>query len=749
VKRFIKVACLGGAAIALLIIVPLMAHQDAARARKDSQSEVSASPPSRRFESGLGRTLKVHSALPVGFEPNHGQADERVRFLSRDRGYTLFLTASEVVLVLGDHLAAAKPYARSNSDIVRIKFVNANPAPSIIGLDALPGKSNYFMGNDAKRWQTGIPQYQRVQYRAIYPGIDVIFYRNRYEQLEFDFVIAPGADPKAIQMAFEGATRLKADSSGAVFLRSGTAQVRLAKPVIYQMESGARKPIGGSYRITREGRASFALAAHDPEKPLVIDPVLDYSTYLGGRGADYGRAIAVDVFGHVYVTGWTSSADFPTTSGAYQPTRPRRSRKDAFVAKIDPTNSTLIYSTYLGGTSTEQWGSGIVVDGEGSIYVTGTTHSRDFPVTTGAFQTSLGGDLDIFVTKLNATGSGLVYSTYIGGDCRSRGRTSELAAGIQIDSFGNAYIAGTTLCRSFPTTPGAFQPEHGGRDDAVVAKLSALGDALLYASFLGGRQDENAVGIAVDGAGNVYVAGATGSPDFPTLAASFQPKRAGGFDAFVTKVDPAGSALVYSTYLGGRWSGKKIFGEPLPAFTWGEAIAVDGAGHAYVTGLTDARDFPTTTGSFQPSYGLGSSDAFVTKLSPDGSFLIYSSYLGGRSSGGISGESGLGIAADAQGNVYVTGRTNALNFPTTANVFQPIYGRGVDGFVIKLDSNGSAIYSSYLGGRFKDEAHGVAVDATGNAYVTGLTASNDFPTQNALQPAKNGSYEAFVAKIID
>jgi hypothetical protein len=619
--------------------------------------------------------------------------------------------------------------------------VGASPDANVIGLDPLPGKSNYFIGNNSRNWQTEVPHYRQVRYENIYPGIDLIFYGNR-QHLEFDFVVFPGADPKAIQIAFEGTEHPSIDSSGVVILRIRSDEIRLRTPVVYQIEDGLKKRVYGHYEITGTNRLSFAVSGYNPHAALVIDPVLDYSTYLGGRKADHANSIAVDTVGNVYIAGRTSSLDFPTTLGSFQPIAERKDRQEVFVTKLDPTGS-LVYSTYLGGSS-EEWASGIAVDSDGSAYVTGTTSSKDFPITFGAMQTVLRGSEDIFVTKLNSAGTALVYSTYIGGTCTKKYLGTDSSGGIAIDSTGNAYIAGSSSCDDFPTTFEAFQIAYtGGASDVVVAKLDPLGTGLLYSTYLGGRKDDRGNAIALDTDRNVYITGSTDSPDFPVTSGVIQPAHPGGNDAFVTKINASGSALAYSTYLGGRKEKASISG--ISGWDQGEAIAVDTAGHAYVTGWTDSLDFPITAGSFQTDYGGGGSDGFLTKLSTDGTSLIFSTYFGGRS---VRGDDARAIAVDNAGNAYVAGETSASNFPTTANAFQPSYGKGSDGFVVKFSPEGAAIYSSYLGGRRNDQISGIAVDPAGNVYVTGDTSSKDFPTRNALQPVISRSSDAFVAKIV-
>lgn len=699
----------------------------------------------------LSPQLRVLESLPLSFEANHGHLDKAVCFISRGKNYVLFLTRSEAVLVLGGDQAAKnastlRANRRANEPaIVRLKFIGANPAVTPIGLNELPAISNYMIGNDPTQWRTGVPHYQKVHYQELYPGIDLLFYGNQ-QRLEFDFIVAPGADPNVVQLKLEGAEGIDRDAEHGVILNTAMGEVRLQKPAIYQTKDGVQKTISGNYKVTGQD-IGFAMDPYDAQNTLVIDPVLEYSSYLGGRRDDYANAIAVDDFGYAYIAGTTSSTDFPITPGVVQIKANKRT--NAFVAKVDPASSTLIYATYLGGGQDDR-GLGIAVDNFGNVYVAGTTYSKDFPVTPGALQPLLRGNADIFVTKLDSMGAALIYSTYLGGSCRSRSMATDVPAGIQVDGAGNTYIAGYTSCRDFPTTLGAYQVgSAGGSIDAFVTKLNPAGSALIYSTYLGGQYSDYGNGIALDLDGNVYVTGATDSPNYPTTAGAFQPTKAAGTDGFVTKLNATGSALVYSTYLGGRKSGKTIMGSSLPGFDWPEAIAVDDFGNAYVTGETDSQDFPVTPGVAQPNYGGGNSDAFVAKLGADGT-MIYSTYLGGRSSGGITGEAGFAIAADSAGNAYITGHTNASDFPITTNAFQISYRGKTDAFVVKLNPDGSSlVYSSYLGGKGADHGYAVAVDSFGNAYVAGATNSQDFPTENPTQPARRGSNDAFLVKIGD
>jgi hypothetical protein len=600
--------------------------------------------------------LQTYGQIPLSFEVNQGQTAAQVDFLSRGSGYALFLTPTETVLSLqkpapavGDGAAAPDPA------VLHSRFVGANPQPQVVGLDQLAGTSNYCIGNDPSQWQTDIANYGRVEYHNLYPGVDLVFYGNQ-RQLEYDYVVAPGTDPGVIKLAIDGAESMTLDDQGDLVLHTSGGDILEHAPVVYQDSGGVRQPISGQFVLEGDGQVGFALGAYDHSQPLVIDPVLSYSTYLGGTNSDACSGIAVDSAGNAYVTGYTESSDFPTTPGAVQTSY--GGGQDAFVTKLNSTGTALVYSTYLGGTG-DAVGWGIAVDTADNAYVTGYTSSTDFPTTPGALQTTYGGvnSYDAFVTKLNPTGTALVYSTYLGGT------GLEYGYGIAVDSAGNAYVTGHTESTDFPTTPGAVQTSYGGLD-AFVTKLNPTGTALVYSTYLGGNSGDGGYSIAVDSADNAYVTGYTWSTDFPTTPGAVQTSYGGGQDAFVTKLNPTGTALVYSTYLGGTSS------------DLGRGIAVDAAGNAYVTGQTGSTDFPTTPGAVQTSYS-GGQDAFVTKLNPTGTALVYSTYLGDYSDG-------YGIAVDTAGNAYVTGYTSSTDFPTTPGAYQTAFGGYADAFVAKF-----------------------------------------------------------------
>jgi hypothetical protein len=777
--------------------------------------------------------------LPLSFEANQGQADFPVRFLARGRGYSLFLTPTEAVLVLRSASPKSKVEGRkaeagsrqlsvvssqwqrttdhgprtrgallspsidnlqstSNNSlapspqslapaVLRMKLVGANPTAQVAGIEELPGKSNYFIGNDPKKWRIHVPNYAKVQYQEVYPGVNLVYYGNPAQegQLEYDFVVAPGADPKAIRLGFETgngkfqsrnsklAPPLRIDAQGDLVAAIEGGELRFHKPLVYQMQStvdsrqlivanrplqpttdnGPRTPespqspiqnrkyLDGRYVLRFANRKSqiknpkyevgFEVAAFDRTKPLIIDPVLVYSTYLGGTGNDYAQAIAVDASGSAYVTGYTYGTDFPTLD-AVQPSN--NGAPDLFVAKLNGTGTGLIYSTYLGGRG-ENYGLAVAVNSSGNAFVTGFTNAPDFP-TASPLQAANAGGYDAFLTELDPAGSALVYSTYLGGS------GDDYGYGLAVDAQGNAYATGFTTSWNFPTTAGAFQTVfRDGAYDAFVMKLEASGAALVYSTYLGGSGEEQGRGIAVDTAGSAYVTGQTNSPDFPAVNA-FQANLGVGacsppggtiacFDAFVAKLDASGSSLRYSTYLGGSGG------------DYGYAIAVDAAGAAYVTGYTQSSDFPTTPHAAQVVSG-GSYDAFVAKVNPQGSTLTYATYLGG-----MGAEIGYGIAVDSAGSAWVTGSIYGNRFPL-ADPLQHSNAGFFDVFVAKLDGEGaSLIFSTYLGGTGNEEGHGIALDYRGDAYVTGGTFSTDFPTSaGAFQPAYGGgAFEAFVAKI--
>ena len=720
-------------------------------------SPTSFAAPSAPDEATTARLSVAHSRLPIMFEANLGQTDSRVKFLSRGASYTVFLTPTEAVVLLSrGQLNASHARSRmrrptngatdTTQAVLRMKLVGGAAEPEVAGLEELRGKSNYFIGSDPEKWRTDVPLYARVQYKAIYPGIDLVYYGNQGE-LEYDFVVGAGADPAQIRLSFDGAQKIRTDAKGDLVLKTPGGEVRQRKPHIYQEVEGVKKEIKGRYVLKGRHEVGFALAGYDRDKPLIIDPVLSYATYLGGKVWDEAQDVAVDSDGYAYVTGFTYSTNFPSKS-AFQSdltlhyprvpeTEPWKGQ-DAFVTKFDPSKAgadSLVYSTFLGGESKER-GLGIAVDSNGNAYVTGTTSSADrsqppgyqeeeFPVV-NAYRAHLNtGGLDYphvcycddaFVTKLSAGGNSLLYSTYFGGS------GADKVSGIAINSFANAYIIGTRGAEmanhleeyDFPVRH-EFQSALDGAD-AYVAKFdtTSSGDAsLIFSTFLGGGGDSG-FGIAVTpSGGNIYVTGTTGAPDFPTKNA-YQPQKGNGSNVFVTVFnDTRPLTLLYSTFLGGPGIGNSE----------GAAIAVDSSGNAYVTGLGNAQ-FPTRN-AVAGTFARG---AFISKINPfligDAS-LIYSTCLATSN----AGQRGAGIAVDADGYAYVTGYVDQDGGILIKEPIQPYGGGNYDAFVAKLNPSGNGlIYSTHLGGRLVDQGLGIAIDAAGNAYVAGFTESINFPT---------------------
>jgi uncharacterized protein (TIGR03437 family) len=713
-----------------------------------------------------------YARLPMNFEPNVGQAPAGVHFVARGASYAVRLENAGPVLLL-------KPALKAPAHRIAISFPGGRTRIEPKGVDRLEGKVNYLVGNRSRGWHRNVPTYGHVRYEAVYPGIDVVYY-GQQGRLEYDFQIAPHADPSRIRLRFEGAGRPQLDEAGdLVFANVGDA-LRQHQPVAYQERDGTRTSVEVRYRMLPSGDASLALGGYDPELPLVIDPTLSYATYLGGAGNDGIASIKVDATGALYVAGFTNSTSFTTVGGVQSGYKGTNASGqflvfgDAFVAKFSPSGA-LVYSTYLGG-SDDDLAAALAIDASGNAYVAGATRSVDFPVTSGAFQTKFGGASedpfikagDAFVVKLSPDGGQILYGTYLGGSM------NDMALGIAVDVSGNVAVVGATLSTNFPTTADAIFPTFRGAanlaiqdtGDGFLTRLDATGK-LLYSTYIGGRSHDFARGVALDAQGNVYLCGSTFSSDFPVTDGVVQKTFHGletstdynnfSDDAWVMKVSAQGT-IVYSTYLGGS-SMDTAFG-----------IAVDASGSAYVTGHTMSKDFPVTDNSKYGGTGANGQpgdfllgDAFVSKLTPDGSALVYSTYLGGPGD-----EIGNDIVVDAAGNAYVVGYTLSTNFPVTGDALQKTFGglggQGYndgaaetlsfgDAFITKLDPQGTLLYSSFFGGTGDDIAMAVAVDSGMNVYIAGNTVSQNLPLgSNPFQATYGGNTmlgprgDAFVAK---
>ena len=675
-----------------------------------------------------------YGQLPLRFEVNVGQTDPRVRFLARGAGYSVFLTPSEAVLTLEAHpdggaadarAAMAEPVsADMERAVLRLRLLGARPDPALSGADALAGRSHYLRGRDPGQWRTNIPNYGSVRYEDVYDGVDMV-YHGRPGELEYDFVVGPGGDPRAIRVAIEGADGIELDPEGDLVARVGRAVLRQRRPMTYQQIGDARRVIPSRYVRAGVG-FGFEVGEYDRSRPLVIDPALMYSSYLGGTNVDEGHAIAVDPAGSAYVAGLAGSTNFPPP-GPIQPGG-TGGGADAFVLKLDPSGTGLVYATYLGGSGWDE-AFGIAVDAQGAAYLAGYTNSTNFP-TAGPTATVYGGGFfDGFVSKIDPSGSVLLLSRYLGGS----GYDATFA--VAVDAHEAPYLTGWTLSTNFPTTPAPIlQAANGGARDAYVTKLDSSTFDLVYSTYLGGSAWEAGWGIAVDVDGFAYVTGDTDSTNFPVVLPALQPTFAGGgLDAFVAKLDPIGSKLAYSTYLGGS-------GTDTP-----RALVVDGGRRAYVTGFTGSPNFPVKL-PVTSAFGGGSYDAFVTELSAKGTSLVYSRYLGGSGN-----DLGYGIAL-WDNMAYVTGQTSSTDFPLQSPV-QAALGGTEDAFVTRLSSSGATlVFSTYLGGTDSDCGQAIAVSPRGGAaYVAGLTRSLDFPTAPGvpLQGSFGGGVrDAFVTKII-
>ena len=690
------------------------------------------------FMSISSEKLPIHryGQLPLYFIPNEGQLeDSRIRYYVKGAGYDVFFTTKGASFVYKEEVPSSIEYKNGRFNGIgavtkgkgfRLDFLlfGANQGVKPEAGGKMPGTVNFFRSKNPEDGHTNISVFSEVIYREVWPGIDLVF-RSKQGQIKYEFVLQPGAKVETIRFTYAGADGLLLDEEGNLLIDTPFGVMLDTSPLSYFKKDQDYHHVESAFQLIHgnngETYITFKLGkGHDNRYPLVIDPLI-YSTYLGGSGSDQGYAIAVDNDGNAYITGYTTSTNFPTTPGAFQLSF--AGNRDAFVTKFNATGTALVYSTYLGGSDFDQ-GWSIAVDSAGNAYVTGITFSSDYPIM-GAYQPTNNGLANAFVTKLNATGTALVYSTYLGGEDFDQG------SGITVDNAGNAYITGYTLSSNFPTTSDAFQTSKNGLGDAFVTKLHSSGSSLVYSTYLGGTNSDQGLSIALDSTGSAYITGVTQSADFPITPTAFQSTFTGFANAFVTKFNPTGSALIYSTFLGGSDNNS------------GAAIAVGNDGNAYVTGFTNSTDFPTTRGAYRTTYN-GDSDAFVTKFNPNGTELVYSMYLGGTDA-----DQGLGIAVDDTGNAYVTVATQSDDFPTTTCAFDRTFNGVINAFVTKIDPTGTRLISStYLGGKGFDQGYGIALDSAGDAYITGLTISTDFPTNpGAFDTTFNGVQDAFVTKI--
>lgn len=736
--------------------------------------------PAKPVAISKGKGREIFGEIPLYFEPNHGQTAPQIKFISRGLGYTLALTTTEAVLIstrpdvpargetTEEILGQGKVHKSNTNRLVvpralHMRLVGANPTPKVTGLDVLTGKIYYARGNDPEKWLTHIPTYARVKYEDVYKGIDLIYYASQ-GLLEYDFVVAPGADPRLIRLEFEGADKLSLDNQGNLVLRTPAGEILQHAPRLYQEINGARRSIVGRYELTAKNEVVFRVDAYDVREHLIIDPMLRFSTYLGGSATDEGKAVAVDKNGNVYIAGKSHSRDFlqdALSQAKKEPFHKYMGHNDCFVTKLDPQGA-LIYSTFVSGAGDDQC-YGIAVDKNGNAYVTGRTQRRSFPETSqlnqrcqwsaNPFKGEEGNVYDAFVAKLVPSG-GVKYSILLSGCENDVGRA------ITVDDSGNAYVTGETLSGDFPTTKDAFDKTFGNSpdnpgSDAFVAKVNAAGDNLVYSTYLGGSQSDVGYGIAIDDDGNAYITGTTFSLNFPSKNAIFFPYFNGASDAFVTVLNSAGKDLLYSGYYGG--GGNDV----------GYDITLGPDGDVYVAGSTypvvDQPGFPIF-GSLQTSEA-GKEDAFLARFKQYGKgtplLTLYIEYS--IPFGGSLGDRATGIAVDYAGHVYISGWTSSNDLWNKNPWPQGSSLRGnTDYFVAKINPVccfvDELIYSTYLGGSgeegigdsYEDGTSDIATDGYGSIYVTGGTTSiNDFPIEKAIQPKYTGDQDAFVTKLSD
>src|SRR4051812_19991134 len=673
-------------------------------------------------EHSLTATPAALAQLPLSIEENHGQASKDSLFVTRTvKGITARFERAGVRL--------DSPAGMS----LRLEPVGG-ALTTPLAETRLPGKVNYLIGNDRKRWVTEVPTHRRVRYAQVYRGVDLVFYGDQ-QRLEYDFELAPGIDARQVALRVKGADAVRVRDDGSLLLTTGHGDIAWERPRAYQLRNGVKQPIEARYALLDGESFGFVLGPHDAKLPTVIDPVLEWSTLVGGTGRpDAVNAIAADRFGNVYIAGATNIG-YPVTPGAYDQGAGTDSfTQEGFVTKIKPDGSGLVWATYIGGSSHDQV-TGIAVNSYGNVYLAGTT-SGSFPTSSNGLQRTHapGCSTDAFIAKLNNTGSHLLYGSYYGGS------GCEIGAVITIDSNLNTYVGGSTDSPDLKTSTGAYQKSYHGSHDGFALKLnSSFG--LVYSTYFGGSATDSLLAIAVNkNDGSLYLTGTCGGGTFPMSATAFD-KYCTAYDAYVARLSPNGSTLMFSASLGHR-NGYDI----------GQAIAVDASGNAYVTGLTQGPqggvdDFPTTANAFQKTNDSACERAFVSKVNPTGTALLYSTYLGGSGC-----DSGLGIVVDSSGRAYVTGWTQSSDFPVTADAFQPASHGNADfpyeAFFARLNSTGSALtYSTFLGGANNDQGNAIALGIGPSAYVGGAACSDDFPTTaGAYQRTQRGGCDGFVSK---
>jgi hypothetical protein len=763
--------------VSLLLLsgLPLWSQPQATSSQAAPSAAVGRIPASQPQARTAKTSARFHASLPWQFEPNQGQVDASVQFTARTSGLALYLTQNEAVFVTRpktttDHRALLRPdklheerekIGENDSQaplVVRMKLNGSNLLAPAQGEERLPGTVNYFIGNDPAKWRRQIPTYSKVRYTNVYEGIDLV-YHSSGQNLEYDFELGPHADPQSIEMEFEGVDRMELDTSGEITMKTGSSTFMLHKPAVYQIEAGQRKYVQGDFEFRGARKVGLRLKTYDPSKSTVIDPVLLYSSYLGGSGDDWASGVALDSNGNIYLSGGTPSANFPKTGTVTPPS----GTCVAFVTKLDPTATSIVYSSFIGGThgdNTCSWGdfaNGIVVDASGA-YIAGPTLSHDFPVTTtNAFQTVMtdSATSNAFLSKLSLDGGSLLYSTFLGGE------NNDAAYSVGVDANQNAYLAGWAISSEFPVTSSAFQttrPSSSTSGNGFISRIDttkAGASSLIYSSYLGGSgaSGDAIYTIAVDSLHNAYLAGWTSSANFPvTTATAFQSTASiGQWCGFLSRVDTSQSgsnSLAYSSFLCGSYS------------DWPNGIALDtnAITNTYVSSEVWSQNFPTTVGlgpsnMRYPNAAIEAVTKVNTFASSGSASLVYSRLLGGSDPSLTNfGDLARGIGVDQNGNAYLSGQSSSSDYPLTVDAAQStLKSSSGNGVLSVLSPDGSTLlYSTYLGGSGAggDDISAVTLDSSFNVWLAGATDSSDFPTTTgAIQAAYGGNDDAFIAEL--
>ncbi|MBI4852202.1 MAG: SBBP repeat-containing protein [Acidobacteria bacterium] len=671
-------------------------------------------PASRETISKINEN---YGKLPLRFEKNVGQTNQSIDFISHNNNYTLFLSSTKATFAfenernINNFINKSKVYNENDkvsiTNILTMRLVKANSYAKAIELEQLETVSNYLLSNDKKQWKSNVQNFAKVKYQNIYPGIDIVYYGNQ-RQLEYDLIVSPYADPKNINLEFVEANTLTVNSNGDLIIIVNDQEIYKKKPYAYQEINGIRQIIDSKYVVKENKMVSFELSDYDASQPLIIDPMVGYSTYLGGTGSDFSNAIAIDNTGNAYIVGYTESTNFPTNNPQQ---RTLSGKNDIFVSKLNASGNSLAFSTYIGG-SDEDFGNAIAIDSKSNVYITGYTFSTNFP-TVNALQSKNGNTTsnsggDSFVVKLNSQGNSLIYATYVGG------ASDDMATSIAVDSQDSAYITGFTNSANFPVA-NAIQNKSNGGFDAFLTKLSSIGNSLIYSTYFGGSDNDFGNAIAIDKNNNVYIVGQTDSRNLPTVNPQ-QSIIGGDSDGFITKFTNTGNTISFATYFGGS------------DFDVITSIAIDNINNIYVTGVTASKDLSVMSALQQNK--ADNLDIFISKLNAIGNSLIFSTYLGGNGD-----EQANSIGLDEKNNVYIMGVTTSTNFPLI-DAIQKTNAGGQDAFMTKLNATGnSLIFSTYLGGAGNDVGASLAVDPKGNVFMTGITNSMNFPMSKPLQSA--------------